>query len=96
MGNTKKKVKFKLEITDKDRKKIPESILNVLECYVNYHESFLGSYLYDLLVGDLYASYSQLGIFNKKDYLNIVEFIVAKFPPNAYGSEEKVEKWLKT
>ena len=72
---------------------IPEHTRGALERYVE-HRIQPGSFLYAVLVGDLYTAVERADSANQHALVNIARFIWQKLPGNIYGSAENVENYL--
>lgn len=72
---------------------IPEHTRGALERYVE-HRIPTGSFLYAVLVGDLYTAVERADSANQRALVDIAQFIWRKLPSNIYGSAENVENHL--
>lgn len=72
---------------------IPEHTRGALERYVE-HRIQPGSFLYAVLVGDLYTAVERADSTNQRALVDIAQFIWRKLPGNIYGSAENVENHL--
>ena len=72
---------------------IPEHTRGALERYVE-HRIPTGSFLYAVLVGDLYTAVERADSVNRQALVALTEFIWRKLPSNIYGNAENIENHL--
>lgn len=73
---------------------IPELTRDSLYRYVNHHVP-TGSFLRAVLTNNLFEAVGRADDENLKALKFIVTYIYNEVPSNCWGSEEKVQEWLK-
>ena len=74
---------------------IPDYTIQALHRYI-YKRVQTGDFLYAVLSNDLFRAAGKADENNKKAFWDILIFIYNEIPSPAWGSKEKVEKWLTT
>ena len=69
-------------------------VLEMIQRYVEHKQKPSG-FVMVLLTNDLHGAVSRADGDNRADLADIVEFMRAHVPAEAWGSPEKVAKWLK-
>jgi hypothetical protein len=73
---------------------VPDSIKESLKLYVE-HRCEPGSFLYSILINDLYETVLHADFVNINIIPHITMYVINNVPIEIYGSKEKVLKWLK-
>ena len=73
---------------------IPEDIYEALTIYVEKGYP-VGNFLTNVLVNDLFGAISRADSTNRKYLTDICLYIYNKIPSKCWGSEEKVQAWMK-
>lgn len=82
-----------IKLTQDEYYPIREDLLGALERYLN-HGIMPGSFLTAVLENNLCEAFSRADHINEKNMKNIMGYIYNRIPLNAWGSREKVEKYL--
>ena len=81
-------------MSDELRERVPPLVLDSLDRYVQHHIE-TGSFLRAVLENNLKESLGRADLQNRYALFDIVSYIYNEIPMQCWGSEEKVEAWLK-
>jgi hypothetical protein len=73
---------------------VPSTILRSLDLYLN-HGIDAGSFCMSLLMNDLKGSFAYADSYNRDHIGEYVQYLYWAMPSVAWGSEEKVNAWMK-